>query len=716
MTRVDCDDCSMNFQTKKLYIKHLKSKECTKSKHMTPQGQPVAKKARLEGQALQESLLKVGLPQQNTAQYSQKQMEVLQSQITQLSQKQKELLQAQITQKQRQVLQAIPYNQLSEKQKEILKRLSSSNAKPASPTTIISAPVQIRPNLVQAPAQPKDSRVEQAIKKGRRKNVYNKIPELKNGQIVRLPNNAIIARAPEPPKLVETEHVIKEFVFSDEPIAADNIEIAGDPITMVAPTEFIATEEELAVGSVVQNPLEMTGGTETILSSSTETAKPSGKAGSIKIKSIANAFQEISNIVAPTATPKETCPHCKKIFSKAGILQHIETKHKIQCDHCEEKFLQEEIEKHIQDVHRAPCTICSEMFVKDTLSQHIDVVHKQECIKCAVKFLKTEIQDHIRNIHEPEGCDDCKARFETKDNLNIHMETIHLTEKCDECTLGFRTVDELDRHSEEAHPKEFCDDCDSVFGTVALLDEHKEKIHPNPNKFVSFNGGMFMMMTIQDENSDEEEKEESDTEDTANLEDENKEIEEAEKAAVYEFLEQLVVETAHDIVKTAMTGKILFSVRFEEEDDSTMENKDDCVEENEDDCVEANEKSDNSENESENEQLEENSEEQLVVETAHDLVKTAMTGQILFSVRFDEEDDSVMENKDNSVKENKEDCVEENEENENEEKEKKENSENEQLEEKREESNDWEELSSTSDNDPLDDVETSDPLDSVMEE
>merc|ERR1712042_44430 len=91
MTRVDCDDCSMNFQTKKLYIKHLKSKECTKSKHAAAakaQGTPAAKKPRLD-----EQMLKVGI-----------------------SQKQKELLQAQITQKQRQVLQAIPYNQLSEKQ------------------------------------------------------------------------------------------------------------------------------------------------------------------------------------------------------------------------------------------------------------------------------------------------------------------------------------------------------------------------------------------------------------------------------------------------------------------------------------------------------------------------------------------------------------------------------------------------------------------------
>jgi len=530
--------------------------------------------------------MKVGLPQQNTAQYSQKQMDVLQSQITQLSQKQKELLQAQITQKQRQVLQAIPYNQLSEKQKEILKRLSASKPGSSSATLpIVATPVLIRPNPGQIQTavtlQPKDSQIGQAIKKGRRKNVYNKIPELKNGQIVRLPNSAIITKAPPPTKPIDSEPVIKEFVFSDEPIAAeDNIEIDGDPITMVAPTEFVATEVELAVNSIAQNPLEVSIGPETILSSTAETAaKNVSKIGSLKIKGIANAFQEISNIVAPTATPKETCPHCKKIFSKAGILQHIETKHMSKCDHCDLKFLQEELLVHVQNVHMAPCTICKEIFVKDLLEKHVEAVHKQECTKCKVKYFKTEINDHIRTIHEPEGCDDCESRFETKDLLKMHVDTVHLIEKCEECTSGFKTTEQLDTHVEEVHPKEYCDedDCDAVFGTVALLDAHKEKIHPNPNKFVSFNGGMFMMMMVQDDKDEEEEKDDSDVEEVDNSEDLLKEAE-AEKAAVYEFLEQLLLETADNIVKTAMTGQILFAVRFNEEEENVEENEEQSVE------------------------------------------------------------------------------------------------------------------------------------------
>jgi len=560
MTRVDCDDCTMNFQTKKLYIKHLKSKECTRSKHSSSsQGTPAAKKPRLEGQALNESLLKVGLPQQNTAQYSQKQMEVLQSQITQLSQKQKELLQAQITQKQRQVLQAIPYNQLSEKQKEILKRLSAS--KPASPTTPTVAPttptpVQIRPAVppqVSATGQP-------SIKKGRRKNVYNKIPELKNGQIVRVPNTSFVTKAPEPREPVESEPIIKEFVFSDDPIAAESIEIAGEAVTMVAPTEFVGTEVDAAVSSIVKNPLEMS------IDQEESGSKSTSKVGRLKIKPIANAFQEITNIVAPTATPKETCPHCKKIFSKAGMNQHIETRHKIQCGYCELKFLQEELNVHIQD-HMAPCSICKDVVVKDSMNKHIEIVHKEECSKCKGKFLKTELKDHVRNIHEPEGCDDCESRFETKDDLTVHVNSAHLVEKCEECVSRFKTGEELDKHVVEVHPKEYCeeDECDAVFGTVALLDEHKEKVHPNPNKFVSFNGGMFMMMMVQDE-EEEKDEEELETEEVDDSNDVIKELEEAEKAATYQFFEELVIETAHNVVKTAMTGKILFALRFNEEE------------------------------------------------------------------------------------------------------------------------------------------------------
>merc|ERR1719228_1308329 len=72
------------------------------------------------------------------------------------------------------------------------------------------------------------------------------------------------------------------------------------------------------------------------------------------------------------------------------------------------------------------------------------------------------------------------------------------------------------------------------------------------------------MMQVEEE-EDEEEKEASDID-----EDENeriKEIEEAERATTYDFFKQLIIDTADNVVKTAMTGKILFALRFDDEVD-----------------------------------------------------------------------------------------------------------------------------------------------------
>lgn len=605
MTRVDCDDCSMNFQTKKLYIKHLKSKECTKSKRVaSSQGTQPAKKPRIEVQpslTTNLSQMKAASTQQNSAQYSQKQMEALQSQITQLSQKQKEVLQAQITQKQKQVLQAIPYNQLSEKQKEILKRLSGNKpsvstaptttkiSTVASTSAVSSAPIRAGTAPVRTPTpsfQTKDAGLEQNIKKGRRKNVYNKIPDVKTIQPPIAPRPSSAAKSqPSVVSPVEKEPIIKDFVFSDDPIGVDEADSVVE-----TPSGVFVSELDTAVHSIVenQNPLE-------------ESVTPNGKeqmdskVGTLKIKNIASVFNEIPNIVAPTATPKETCPHCKKIFSKSGLQQHIEFKHKVQCGYCEFKFLQDELNEHIQN-HMTTCSICKDVMLKDAVESHVESAHKVECEHCKEKMLSTVVEDHIdlihkkectfcgdriltqnmnahvQKIHEPEECDECGDRFATKSMLKDHIYEFHLVEKCDECTARFRTEDELDQHKVDIHPKEYCDEdeCDAVFNTLALLEEHKEKVHPNPNKFVSFNGGMFMMMMQVDEEEecvDEEEEESSAVDDDTN-------VSEEELAETNEYMKELVIGLADDVVKDKMTGTILFSLRFDETDQDEVSDSD----------------------------------------------------------------------------------------------------------------------------------------------
>ena len=72
---------------------------------------------------------------------------------------------------------------------------------------------------------------------------------------------------------------------------------------------------------------------------------------------------------------------------------------------------------------------------------------------------------------------------------------------CDECEKSFLTKELLEEHQQENHLSIFCseEDCDQVFATEQKLKEHKDKKHSNPNKFLTFGGGMFMMMMVVDE-------------------------------------------------------------------------------------------------------------------------------------------------------------------------------------------------------------------------
>jgi len=525
----------MNFQTKKLYILHLKSKQCSRSKVL---GQvPASKRPRLEV-TTSPSLLP-----QNNAPYSAGQINVLQSQITQLSQKQKELLQAQITQKQKQVLQKIPYNQLSDKQKDILQRLNTKSPTPAA------TPAASLPSLV-----PRSSPV--TITEGKTVRIRHAAAPLKNtqsisisgvasraaapvkrkavGRVVQLPSNATLSVIPqEEPAVLEPVLTEAELEFSEDPIAAEPAAVpAPDPVS-------------------------------------------DRRSGPFRVKTIGNAFQDIANILTggaskmtpvkhTTATPKETCLYCKKIFSKSGITQHVDFKHKVPCQHCNQRLLKEMMENHIQTKHKTVCRVCQASVVTSDIVNHIDVEHRITCKKCNQRFMKTDIEQHVRTVHEPEECPDCQARFETKEKLVSHSNEIHFPEKCNECDQRFRSQENLGDHEIKDHPKEFCDDCDALFGTRDDLKAHKDVEHPR--NIVSFNGGMFMMVQQEEE---EEESTVPDEVEEQRLEREREEQEAAqkEKEELRKFCHTLLTNMADTIVKNAMTGTILFSVRFDQNDE-----------------------------------------------------------------------------------------------------------------------------------------------------
>ena len=495
--RVNCGDCNMNFHTKKLYINHVKSKECSRNKRSSSSSSPQAsKKPRLE------------INSSNNI--SQPQVSSLQSQISQLSQRQRDQLKVQLKQK-RHVLKEVPFNQLPEKQKETLIKLTKNTSMHNKNTVVITknTDTKQRPSSV-----------------GRK--VYGR-------------NNDIIE---------DDLPVVSEFFFSDEPIALDDDELAA------LKPDNKAEDDGEAVDF-----------------------------GNIKIKSYSRMFKDVSNAldeqstkkttptsklsekpVTPRATLKETCPYCRKIFSKTGMIQHIEFKHKSKCDHCDYKCVAEDLEKHVESEHMVVCKYCqtNKRILKTELQGHVFRDHMENCTKCCQRFLKIDLPVHVRNIHEKEACNECDSRFETKEVLATHLDLVHFTEKCDECSEAFKTETDLEEHKISKHPKEYCEeaDCDAVFAVKEDLEKHKEKVHPNPNKFINFTGGMFMMMTVEDEVMEENnDDEEAAREESVRLEMEREEAK--EKARVEASIRELLIEIGDDVVKTAMTGTILFALRIE---------------------------------------------------------------------------------------------------------------------------------------------------------
>ena len=531
--RVDCDDCSLNFQTKKLYIKHIKSKECTKSKRtkspVTLSGQP-SKKPRLEI-----------IPQ---ASYSPANITEIQSQISALTQKQKEELQKQLSQKHK-VLQSIPLNQLASR----VSQPQPGRQNQTSSRVIITKNgerreiVAVGPGLSVTPTSGSKSQTKPRRTYSRNSSSVSEVRR-------------------EEPK--DDLPLITEFTFSDEPIAAaDTNDDDDDDISIVPASNPLDEGEPVSYGLINIKAfskafLNISNIIQTASSGSSSSVAPRSQTPTT-VKAVTPPTSS-RPITPTTATLKETCPYCRKIFRKSGMSQHIEYKHKSKCDYCDKRYDAEELQAHLDREHKADCNHCLKKFLTHELSNHVDSVHMAECRKCKQKYKKTEIEDHVRNTHEREACLECPQRFETKELLEHHNFEEHLVEHCEECPERFKEVEQLVDHSVTEHPKEQCPECESVFGLAKDLDEHKEKEH---SKIMKFNGGMFMMMMTQDEDDDMDAEEEN-GEDTEEKERRDRELQEEERQRNLQmFMENIVQDLADDIVKNSMTGTILFALRFD---------------------------------------------------------------------------------------------------------------------------------------------------------
>ena len=94
------------------------------------------------------------------------------------------------------------------------------------------------------------------------------------------------------------------------------------------------------------------------------------KTGPLRVKAFAKSLLKFANVIkaaeagvtaGPKATVKESCPICKKIFSKSGLEGHIEAKHWISCSKCDKRFPVDQLEVHMKKGHelpRVPCAVC----------------------------------------------------------------------------------------------------------------------------------------------------------------------------------------------------------------------------------------------------------------------------------------------------------------------------------------------------------------------
>ena len=230
----------------------------------------------------------------------------LQGQIKNLSEEQKRALQEQITRKQRQVLQAIPYNQLSAKQKEILAKLSKDTASP-----IISA-----------------QQGSDVTNSGN----STRYVTLKAGQVL-----TTEVLQPAKPSI----QIVRKVVAQPVQI----IQITADDVDKFSSENIAAEIEVKALSPVKTGPLRV-------------------KAFAKSLLKFANVIKEAEVTAGPRATVKESCPICKKIFSKSGLEGHIEAKHWISCSKCDKRFPVEQLEVHMKKDHelpRVPCAVCDKV-------------------------------------------------------------------------------------------------------------------------------------------------------------------------------------------------------------------------------------------------------------------------------------------------------------------------------------------------------------------
>ena len=127
----------------------------------------------------------------------------------------------------------------------------------------------------------------------------------------------------------------------------------------------------------------------------------------------------------------------------------------------------------------------------------MDIFHTKQCEICNQKIADADFKTHLKDCQERETW-----VFGEGDVEHNKQDRMMLTsEECvplSEAEKNYSTI----LCNEEA--------CDEVFATEQEMKQHKDKNHSGANKFLSFGGGMFMMMMVVDDAKDEGAEKETD--------------------------------------------------------------------------------------------------------------------------------------------------------------------------------------------------------------
>ena len=126
----------------------------------------------------------------------------------------------------------------------------------------------------------------------------------------------------------------------------------------------------------------------------------------------------------------------------------------------------------------------------------MDIFHTKECEICNQKIADADFKTHLKDCQEGKTGVFGEGDVEHKEDSVVVTsgERVPLSE------------------AEKNYSPILCNEeaCDEIFATEQEMKQYKDKNHSGANKFLSFGGGMFMMMMVVDDAKDEGAEKETD--------------------------------------------------------------------------------------------------------------------------------------------------------------------------------------------------------------